>query len=190
MITAQLQPLDWRNQIVNASLELFYRDGIRATDIKKVIAKAGVTENSFYQNFHSKEDLVTAFLHRRHDVWFTWFKTEVEKRLEVNGGGLEVIADVLQSWFEDPSFRGCAFINLVAEGGKFDSEPFAIAREHKEQLKQFIRELATRIHLQEPDVAAAAGVLVVEGAIVRAQMTCDPKEAESARLLLLCLNHS
>ena len=190
MIGAQLQARDLKGQIVNASLELFYRDGIRATDLDKVIAKAGVSENSFYENFHSKEDLVTTFLRRRHDIWFTWFETEVEKRLARNGGGLEVIADVLQSWFEDSSFRGCAFINIVAEGGKFDSEPFAIAREHKEQLKQFIRKLATSMHLKEPDLVAAAGLLVVEGAIVRAQMTCDPKEVQNARLLLLCLNHS
>lgn len=190
MIAIQPQAQDLKGQIVNASLELFYRDGIRATDINQVIARAGVSENSFYQNFHSKEDLVNAFLHKRHDIWFTWFETEVERRLAANGGGLEVIADVLQNWFEDPSFRGCAFINTVAEGGKFDSEPFAIAREHKEQLKQFIKKLATGMRLQEPELVAAAGLLVVEGAIVRAQMTCDPKEAQNARLLLLCLNHS
>jgi AcrR family transcriptional regulator len=190
MVGAQLQARDLQYLIINASLELFYRNGIRATDLNKVIAKAGVSEHSFYENFHSKEDLVTTFLHRRHDIWFTSFETEVEKRLAGNGGGLEVIADVLQSWFEDPFFRGCAFINIVAEGGKFDSEPFAIAREHKEQLKQFIKKMATRMHLQEPELVSAAGLLVIEGAIVRAQMTCDPEEAQNARLLLSCLNHS
>jgi len=189
MATTQLQS-DLRDRIVDASLELFYRDGIRATDLGKIMEKAGVSEDSFYQYFQSKEDLVAAFLRKRHDIWFSWFKTEVESRHATNGGGLEVIADVLQSWFEDPTYRGCAFINTVAEGGKFDSVPFAIAREHKEQLKQFIEELAARMNIHEPDLAATAGVLVVEGAIVRAQMTGNPYEAQNARLLLKCLNHA
>jgi hypothetical protein len=103
-------------------------------------------------------------------------------------GAWEVIAEVLQSWFEDPGFRGCAFINTVAERGKFDSEPFTIAREHKEQLKQFLTGVATRLNHSEPELTAA--VLVIEGVIVRAQMTGDPHEAYNARLLFQCLNHS
>jgi len=186
----QTQPQTPRDNIVNVSLDLFYRDGIRATDIDKVIQESGVPPATFYENFHSKEELVTAFLHKRHDVWMEWFTTEVEKRLAAKGAGLEVIADVLQIWFSDPKFRGCVFINTVAEGGKFDSEPFAIAREHKEQMKQFIEKIAKKIGIEDPAEAAAAAVLVIEGTIVRVQMTGDPSEANNARLLFQCLNHS
>jgi AcrR family transcriptional regulator len=188
MELAQTQTV--RDSIVNSSLELFYRDGIKGTDVDHVIKKAGVSEDAFYENFSSKDELVLAFLHKRHDVWMTWFKRETEARFSQPGAGLEVIADVLQSWFEDPKFRGCAFINTVAEGGKRDSEPFVIAREHKEDLKQFIKGMALKLRLKEPEMAASAGVLVVEGAIVRAQMTGDATEAYNARLLFQCLNHS
>jgi hypothetical protein len=50
-------------------LEIFYRDGIKGTDVTKVIERAGVSESLFYQNFSSKEDLVLAFLHKRHDIF-------------------------------------------------------------------------------------------------------------------------
>src|ERR1700729_1014474 len=173
----QAQALNPRDTIVRSSLEIFYRDGIKGTDVNKVIEKAGVSESLFYQNFSSKEDLVLAFLHKRHDIWMAWFTSEVEAKLSQPGAKLEVIADVLQSWFEDPKFRGCAFINTVAEGGKRDSEPFVIARGHKEDLKQFIKGMALKLRLKEPEMAASAGVLVVEGAIVRAQMTGDATEA-------------
>jgi AcrR family transcriptional regulator len=186
----QAQGLDPRDTIVRSSLEIFYRDGIKGTDVTKVIERAGVSESLFYQNFSSKEDLVLAFLHKRHDIWMAWFTSEVEAKLSQPGAKLEVIADVLQSWFEDPGFRGCAFINTVAEGGKFDSEPFTIAREHKEQLKQFLTGVAARLNHSEPELTAAAAVLVIEGAIVRAQMTGDAHEAHNARLLFQCLNHS
>jgi hypothetical protein len=39
-----------------------------------------------------------------------------------------IIADVLQKGFEDPKCFGCAFINIVTQGGCFDNEPFVIAR--------------------------------------------------------------
>jgi hypothetical protein len=47
-----------------------------------------------------------------------------------------------------------------------------------------------RMNLQEPELAASAGVMVMDGAIVRAQMTGDSGEARNARLLFECLNHS
>jgi AcrR family transcriptional regulator len=181
---------DLRNSIINSSLELFYRDGIRATDVSRVIERAGVSESSFYQNFPTKEDLVLAFLERRHDIWMEWFTTEVEARLARPGAQLEVIADVLESWFADPKFRGCAFINTVAEGGKFDSKSFTFAREHKEGMRQFLEDIARRLNHPTPELTASAAVLVIEGAIVRAQMTGDAHEAYNARLLFQCLNHS
>jgi len=181
---------DQRDSIIHSSLELFYRNGIKGTEISQVIERAGVSEPVFNQNFSSKEDLVLAFLHKRHDIWMGWFTKEVEARLARHGAQLEVIADVLQSWFEDPRFRGCAFINTVAEGGNFDSEPFAIAREHKEGLRQFLENIARKLQHREPELTASAAVLVIEGAIVRAQMTGDAHEAYNARLLFQCLNHS
>jgi hypothetical protein len=42
------------------------------------------------------------FLHRRHDNWMAWFTTGASKRLRQPGSGLEVIADFLGEWFDDP----------------------------------------------------------------------------------------
>lgn len=179
-----------RDSIVNSSVDLLSRDGIKGTDVNRIIETAGVSESAFYQNFASKDDLVAAFLHERHDTWMAWFTAEVKARLAQPGAGLEVIADVLETWFKNPKFRGCVFINTVAEGGKFDSEPFTIAREHKEAMRQFLKEVATQLNHEEPELTASAAVLVIEGAIVRAQMTGDAQEAYNARLLFQCLNHS
>jgi hypothetical protein len=46
------------------------------------------------------------------------------------------------------------------------------------------------MNLQDPELIAGAGVMVVDGAIVRAQMTGNSGEARNARLLFECLNHS
>ncbi len=179
-----------REAIINASLLLFYRDGISTTTVPRIAREAGLPEREFYQDFASKDDVVAAFLHRRHEIWFAWFKAEVEFRLAGEGHGLEVIADVLQIWFEDPSFRGCAFINTFAEAASVTAEALSISREAKEELKHYLADVARRLNLKEPQTAAAAAVMVIEGAIVRAQMTGNPTEVYNARLLFQCLNHA
>jgi AcrR family transcriptional regulator len=51
-----------RERILFAAHELFYREGIRATGIDRVIAESGVAKLSFYRHYPSKNDLVLAFL--------------------------------------------------------------------------------------------------------------------------------
>jgi AcrR family transcriptional regulator len=179
-----------RDAIIAASLDAFCRDGIRATEISKVLARAGVSESAFYEQFQSKEDLVSAFLQDRHAIWMRWFENEIEARYEATRGGLEIIADVLQKWFEDPKLYGCAFINAVSAGGSLNSEPFEIPRELKEHLRWLIEQLAVKMGLEHPELAAPAAVLVIERTIVCIQMTGNLKEAQTARLLFQCLQHA
>ena len=141
------------------------------------------SKSDFYEQFQSKENLVSAFLRHRHAIWMRWFENEIEARCEATGGGLEIIADVLQAGFEDPKCFGFAFINILFEGGDFDNEFFAIAREHKEHLRWFLEQLATKMGLQHPDMASSAAVLVIEQTTARTQMTGSLKEVQSARLL-------
>ena len=58
----------------------------------------GVSESAFHGQFQSKEELVSAFLKDRHDIWMRWFESEIEARYEATGGGLEIIVDVFTGW--------------------------------------------------------------------------------------------
>jgi len=117
------------------------------------------------------------------------FEKEIEARYQATRGGLEIIADVLQKGFEDPKCFGLAILNSLAEGSAF-REPFAIEREQKEHLRRFLEELALKMGLQHPDMAASAAVLVIEQTIVRTQTNGSLKEAQTARLLFQCLQHA
>jgi AcrR family transcriptional regulator len=164
-----------RDVIIAAFLDVFCRDG-------------RVSESTFYEYFQSKEELVSAFLKDRHATWMRWFESEIEARYQANGGGLEIIADVLQEGFQDPKCFGLAFIKIVVEGA--DREPFAIAEEQKRHLGRFIEQLAVRMGLQHPDMAASAAVLVVERTILRTLISGSLTEAQTARLLFQCLQHA
>ena len=184
------QSVGVRDAIITAFWDVFCRDRSLEAEISEVLATAGVSESVFCEQFQSKEDLVSAFLKDRHAIWMRWFEHEIEVRHEATGGGLEIIADVLQKGFEDPKCFGFAFIHIVTEGGDFDNEPFAIAKEQKEHLGRFIEQVAIRMGLQHPDMAACATVRVIERTIVRTLMTGSLKEAQTARLLFQCLQHA
>ncbi len=183
-------PPSARDRILDTASRLFYREGLRATGIDRIIAESGVAKMSFYRSFPSKSDLIAAFLRRRHVAWMDGFRNGVEAGLAQPGAGLEVIADVLQAWFREPDFRGCAFINTLAESGPSGGEEVAIAREHKAELEAYVAEVARRLKLAQPDGVAATAMLIVEGAIVRAQMTGDAGVADLARALLAGLGRN
>jgi AcrR family transcriptional regulator len=182
------QSVGFSDAIITAFWDVFCRDGSREAEISEVLALVRVSESAFYEQFQSKEELVSAFLKDRHAMWMRWFEAEIEARYEATGGGLEIIADVLQEGFEDPKCFGFAFINIVTQGGDSDNEPFAIVSEQKEHLRRFIEQLAVRMGLQLP--AASAAVLIIERTIVRTLMTGSLQEAETARLLFQCLRHA
>ena len=184
------QSVGVKDAIITAYLDVLCREGVRGTEIVKVLENAGVSESAFYEQFQSRENLVSAFLRHRHAIWMRWFESEIEERYEATGGGLEIIADVLQDGFEDPKCFGFAFINTVAESSAFDRVPFVIASEQKEHLGRFIEQLAVKMGLQHPDMAASAAVFVTERTILRTLMTGSLKEAQDARLLFQCLQHT
>ncbi len=62
-----------RDRILQTAHDLFYRDGIRATGIDRIIAEAQVTKVTFYRHFPSKNALVGAYLDYRHALWMGWF---------------------------------------------------------------------------------------------------------------------
>lgn len=54
-----------QQRIINASLELFAKDGIKATTTRKIATRAHVNEVSIFRNFGNKRNLVKAILDYR-----------------------------------------------------------------------------------------------------------------------------
>lgn len=84
--------------------------------------------------------------------------------------------------------RGCAFINTVAELSEDSAEERRIAADHKRELWDFIRTLIPKQPRFAADDAADLAVLIIDGAIVRAQMTGKAETAEEARTLFRLLD--
>ncbi|ATG89007.1 TetR/AcrR family transcriptional regulator [Methylomonas koyamae] len=176
-----------RERILLAAHDLFYREGIRATGVDKVIAAAGVTKVTFYRHFPSKHDLIRAFLEYRHGIWMDWFVDAIRRHGGVPGGGLLPLVAVMEEWFRKPIYRGCAFINSVAELGGTLPDVLAICQSHKQDMVMAVRELLA--DTPGRDGLAQAAAVAIDGAIVRAQTeTPDAEVKESLRSLALVLS--
>jgi len=174
-----------RERILHAAHELFYRDGIRATGIDRVIAESGVTKVTFYRHFPSKNDLIRAYLEYRHERWMAWFKAALQR----NGAdrtGPSALMPALAEWFADGGYRGCAFINAAVELGGSQPDILDIARQHKRDMTDAIE---TRLPPtpDRPRIAEAIA-MAVDGAIVQAQREGAPGAAlENLALVLRAL---
>lgn len=159
-----------RERILRAAARLFYEQGFHSTGIDLIIAEAGVAKMSLYQHFRSKDELVGAFLARRDDFWCDWLAGRVEALAATPKARLPAVFDALGEWFCSDEFRGCAFINAAAEFSDAKHSARLISRQHKERVHAYLKGLGDAAKLARTSELAAQLSLLVEGAIVTAQI--------------------
>lgn len=165
-----------RERIIATAHDLFYTEGVRATGVDKVIADADVTKSTFYRHFPSKNDLVEASLSYCNQRWMEWFNGALE---QYRADGPKAVVSAMREWFEQPNFRGCAFINTLVELGGSVPVFAEISRQHKQQVAESIRALLLGCYgvYANADADASAIALAVDGATIHAQYTHNAEEA-------------
>ena len=168
------------DRLLCAATRLFCKNGINATGIDAIINEAGTAKTTLYKLFGSKTNLVHAVLESEGRQWREWFIGAIEA-----GGGdaqakLTRIFPALKGWFGEERFYGCPFINAVGEHDKDQKQFRAIALRHKKVVLSHIERLAGEMGASEPEVLAHQLGLLIDGAIVAAMVTRDPKVADTA----------
>ncbi|MBI1778773.1 MAG: TetR/AcrR family transcriptional regulator [Proteobacteria bacterium] len=170
-----------QERILATADRLFYRQGIRAVGVDTIAAAIGISKRTLYNHFPSKDALVLAYLRRRF-----WRKppSDAPAAEQILGD-----FDRLERLFQSKEFRGCPFVNSVAELGEPGHETNKVAIAFKEERRLWFRELLTKLGVADPDGLAMQLHLLVEGAIAAALVRGDPKVAsaarEAARMLLM-----
>jgi AcrR family transcriptional regulator len=172
-----------RQRILAAAHRLFYAQGIRATGVDELLAVAGVARMSFYKHFPSKQALVVAFLHERHHSWQQQLERQAKARSHTPAEEIRAVFHVLQEWFSEADFRGCAFINTVLETADPHTQEHLLAREHKQVLRAYLEGLLRDGQFRDPVQGAAQLLLLIDGAIIRAQLGDGPTAATTAQSL-------
>ncbi len=159
-----------RDRLIDTALELFNRDGYRATGINKILAESGVAKMTLYNHFGSKDELILAALKRRDARWRAWFGHALARRAESPRGRLLAVFDALEEWFAQADFQGCMFIRAASEYCPCDDPIHAAAAEHQRQTLAGLRDLAAAAGAQRPAKLARELLLLVMGAIVATQV--------------------
>ncbi|MFF5897690.1 TetR/AcrR family transcriptional regulator [Streptomyces argenteolus] len=167
-----------RTAALDAAEKLFYTRGIQAVGMDEIRAASGVSLKRLYKLFPSKSELVQACLEARDTRWRAGLAAHVESHPDPRDRVLAVYG-WLHSWFREPDFRGCAFVNGFGELGAADPSVADVARRHKEAFRAYVTGLV--VAAGQPYGSAAAYVLLAEGAIVTAAISGTPEPAREAR---------
>ena len=132
MASLQNKP-DMKERILETADKLFYLQGIRAIGVDTIAAEIGISKRTLYNHFPSKDALITAYLERRF----------VQPRPSEKPPAEQILAtfDFLERRFSAKDFRGCPFVNAVAELGAEDKSVRRIAVAFKESRRLWFRDL-------------------------------------------------
>jgi AcrR family transcriptional regulator len=163
-----------REVILAACDRLFYGEGLRAVSVSDVAAAAKVTKPTVYYHFASKDLMIESWLEQR------TAKARADTQA-ITGTPQERLAKafgVLELQVAHPMFRGCPFVNAVAELADPDHPAILIARTYKADRLAWFAEIAREAGRPE----SIAGLLMTlwEGAIARAVIMRDPAVVREA----------
>ncbi|WP_448953707.1 TetR/AcrR family transcriptional regulator [Labrys neptuniae] len=180
-----------RDRLLQAAAELFYSEGVGATGIDAITAKAGVAKMSLYNNFSSKADLVNAYIQGRHAEWRACY----QERLKSAATPQEHVLAIFDSYLDHAAlayewgFRGCGLLNAAAElpVGHPGRASVASQKEEAEQL--------FKIYLHEMRPAAGAAIddtaehlsFLLEGAMSRAGLDGHDARLKTARRIAVSI---
>lgn len=103
-----------RERILQVASDLFYHQGYRATGVNEVIEKSGVAKATFYSHFPSKDELALTYLQQVKDAGVQHVEDFIQAGRDPLARYYAVIRS-LEPWMLETDFRGCNFINMVAE---------------------------------------------------------------------------
>jgi AcrR family transcriptional regulator len=168
---------DARERILSAAGSLFYNDGIHATGVERIAAKAGVSKRTMYQHFPSKTQLVEAYLRGIHDTG----GMPNEKALDQPGVSPR---DRMLAIFDGPPtdrFRGCPFHNAAVEAADQMPGVHAVVHEHKLQFIARLIAVAAEAGTADPYRLGHQLAVLFEGAVSLATSLNDTAPLLHAR---------
>lgn len=156
---------DTKTRILEAANALFYRDGVRATGVDAIAARAGITKRSLYYHFRSKDDLVEAYLISRDGPnlaafrrWFGRSDRPLEDRVAA-------LFDGLTRATRHPDWRGCGFLRTAGELANMPGHPaIRAAAHHKRNVEIWLAKEFAATGLSNPDAVARQVLVLIDGA--------------------------
>jgi AcrR family transcriptional regulator len=173
-----------KEKLLEAASRRFYADGIAATGIDAITGEAGVAKMSLYNNFASKDELVVAYLDRRHAEWLGLLEERTQRARSARGRVLAVFDAYLDhaELAYAHGFRGCGLLNGAAELPAGHPGREAV-RAHKDEVRCILTERCAATGATDPEQLGEHLFLILEGGVVSAGIEGNPERLKRARSL-------
>lgn len=152
-----------RERILEAATGLFYRRGINSVGLQELIDTCGCGKNLLYREFDGKDALVEAYLTRLEGQW----RATLGQALDAHDGDpiaqLLAAVGVAAAEVTKPDYRGCAFLNALAEVAAPESRGRQAALGHVRSMRALYERLATEARLPAPSKVADQLLLITNG---------------------------
>ena len=167
-----------RDRLLGAADRLFYREGVRAVGIDRVLAEAEAAKASLYQHFGCKDQLVASYLERR----TADARAKIEAYLADTPASQRALKffDWVVEWAESKEFRGCPLQHTVSELTDAAHPARAIAHGQREWFMERFLEWTKAAGVKDPKVTARALVVLFDGAVAGSEID-GPQRASDAR---------
>ncbi|MEV0849418.1 TetR/AcrR family transcriptional regulator [Streptomyces sp. NPDC049954] len=153
-----------RARLLATATRIFYAEGIHSVGVDRIIAEAQVTRATLYRHFTGKEELVLAYLAQADQA--------IRGQVAAAGTSGQSAADEVRAvgrsiadGIRSPGFRGCAFLNAVAEYPDPDHPIHRAVLAHRQWFLDTVTDLLTETGEAPADAAARHLVMLRDGAM-------------------------
>lgn len=167
-----------RERLLDAADRLFYREGVRAVGIDRVLTEAGAAKASLYSHFGCKDELVAAHVERR----AADARAQIETYLAEIPPAERALRffDWVLEWTRSPDFRGCPLQHIVAEVSDTNHPARVVVAEQRRWIHARFLEWARAAGVAKPVATAGALMVLFDGAVAAAEHD-GPQRARDAR---------
>ncbi|SRR5581483_2556115 len=156
-----------REHILAVAAELFYWEGVHATGIDLVAARAEVAPTTLYRLFASKDDLVAGYVERCSTAYKERLSAVSAPAAGAPRQRILAVFDVFSDEALSESCRGCPFLMVLAEfpDARHPAHVGAVAHKAwvRELLHRLVGELDEQSPLRAPAEVADQLALIAEG---------------------------
>ncbi|MGP3937226.1 TetR/AcrR family transcriptional regulator [Nonomuraea sp. KM88] len=168
----RVQVSEARSRLLATATRIFYAEGLHSVGIDRIVAEAKVTRATLYRHFPSKDALVVAYLQGIDQA----IRDQVGEALASGLPAVDILRAVARSIAESigsAEFRGCAFLNAVAEYPDPEHPVHQAVLAHREWFLDTVTDLLAQVGQTPPELAGRHFVMLRDGAMASGCLT-DP----------------
>lgn len=180
-----LDPARTRETILESATPLLYERGLDGIGVAELCATTGISKETLYRHFGSKDGLIEAVLENRSQRVLAWITDAADRAGADPRARLTAVFRALGTWYATPGFRGCAIINAATQ--RHNAPPAPVAARHLAGYLDLFTDIALAADVPDPHTLGRQFLVLLEGATVVADHLAAPHTAETALSAALTL---